>query len=57
MGGHEILTTSMNGRCIKGAGRKAGPFLIYVEPVKIPVSKKEEVSTKRRSFHGREIGF
>ena len=28
MNGHEILTTSMSGRCIKRAGRKAGPFFL-----------------------------
>ena len=28
MNGHAILTTSMSGRCIKRAGRKAGPFFL-----------------------------
>jgi hypothetical protein len=41
---------------LKGLAERLA-LLIYVEPVKIPVSKKEEVRTKRRSFHGREIGF
>jgi hypothetical protein len=53
--GHEILTTSMSGRCIKRAGRNAGPFY-FVGPAKIPVSK-EEVRIKRRSFHEREVAF
>ena len=56
MGGHEILTTSMVVVCIKRAGRRLA-LLIYVEPAKIPISKKEEVRIKRRAFHGRDVAF